>query len=242
MEDPYKILGLSAGATEQEIKAAYRRLARTHHPDSNPSEDSQQIFREITEAYGILSDERRRALFDATHGKKPKTKPQAHGTFGTVKDSGSESASRQTADAGGQSRLFQSGRKRAGSSTAVLKDLLGGFVKGTRSSKKKLDPRGERVYQFTIDALESIRGAERELALNEGETPRVIRVKIPPGVQPGQIVKVAVAELEEPLRIKILINPHPYLERDGADITVLVPVTLKEYLLGTETDVPVPGG
>lgn len=104
------------------------------------------------------------------------------------------------------------------------------------------DIRGPREYYFTIDALESIRGTTREIALKSDDgTPRVIRVKIPANIRPGASLKVPLSE-SETARIHVNVVPHPFVSRENDDVTVRVPLTLLEALNGADIEVPSPQG
>jgi curved DNA-binding protein CbpA len=100
----------------------------------------------------------------------------------------------------------------------------------------------ERFYQFTLSTLESLRETSREIALESGNPPRIIRVKIPAGVQEGTVLKIHCPETDAyPARhveVRIHIEPHEYVERQGRDITVRVPVTVFEAINGSEIEVP----
>ncbi len=111
-----------------------------------------------------------------------------------------------------------------------------------RKSNNNAPRRGIRSYRFTIDALESVQGTHREVILDEDNGPRVIRVKIPPNTPDGSSLKVNCPQTgvhpARTLKVKIEIEPHDFVEREGLDLTVKIPITLGEALRGAELEVP----
>ena len=112
----------------------------------------------------------------------------------------------------------------------------------TQSTLQESNLRGERVYRFTIDALESLQGTTREVALERGTSVRTVKVHIPVGVHGGDILTVPCPATSgfpaETIKVAIQIEPHPLLERDGLDLTVKLPITLGEAIKGAELQVP----
>lgn len=227
MIDPYEILGVAKSATDDEIRKAYRRLARRHHPDVNPgSKDAEAKFKEISGAYDLLSDPEKRRRFDA----------------GEIDASGAERPQQ------GYYRDFAAGesgrRYGAGSAYAdfadtdeLLAELLG---RGRRARGADLQ------IQLGLDMLDSISGAIRQLALPNGST---ISLTIPAGVEDGQVLRLkgkgAAAPSEGPpgdLLVQIAIRPHRFFRREGDDVLLELPVTLKEAVLGAKVRVPIPSG
>ncbi|MCB0359618.1 MAG: hypothetical protein KDD44_08270, partial [Bdellovibrionales bacterium] len=101
------------------------------------------------------------------------------------------------------------------------------------------DIRGPREYQFTISVQESLHSCTRELAIQRGGKPRVLRIKIPAGVDDQTVLSVSVDGTKYPVRVHV--KPDPYLERHGRDLTLHVPLTISEALSGTTLELPVPG-
>ena len=119
--------------------------------------------------------------------------------------------------------------------SSSTEETKGGFGAG--------DVRGERIYQFTLDATESLHGVKRELALPGADEPIRISVNIPVGVSHGDILEIDTGEgNSRKIKAKIIITPNEFLERDGLDIILSLPITIGEALNGAEIEVPCPGG
>lgn len=227
MIDPYETLGVAKSATDDEIRKAYRRLARKHHPDVNPgSKDAEAKFKEISAAYDLLSDPEKRRRFDA----------------GEIDASGAERPQQRyyrdfAAGAGGRRYGAGSGYADFADTDDLLAELLG---RGCRARGADLQ------VQLGLDMHDSISGAIRQLALPNGST---ISLSIPAGVEDGQVLRLkgkgAAALAEGPpgdLLVQIAIRPHRFFRREGDDVLLELPVTLKEAVLGARIRVPVPSG
>ncbi|HLI10974.1 MAG TPA: DnaJ C-terminal domain-containing protein [Alphaproteobacteria bacterium] len=226
MDDPYKVLGVARDAAPETIRAAYRKLAKQHHPDLNPGrKDAEDRFKAISAAYELLSDPEKRKRFDR----------------GEIDASGAERAHernfyRDFADAPGRAKY------RAEAFTDEdLADLLGGAFRAGRARDFKL-PGGDAFYTLTVDFLEAVRGAVRRLTLPDGQT---LDVTIPAGLRDGQILRLK-GKGQPGLGggppgdalIEVTVAPHPFFRRDGNDIILELPVTLKEAVLGGKVQVP----
>jgi DnaJ-class molecular chaperone len=243
MRDPYDVLGVSKSASEAEIKKAFRSLAKKHHPDTHAGDkNAQKKFQEISGAYEIVGDKEKRAKFDSgeidasgnPRGFDPR---QGGGGFHPGGPFGG----------GGQgARDFHftwdnaSGDAAEGfSAEDIFADLLGG-----RGGRGRQQPaRGEDFsVSTTISFDEAARGGTRRVVVPNGEQ---IDVKIPVGVKDGQQVRVkgrggAGRNGGPPgdILIQISVAPHPSMSRDGNDIRMELPVTLKEAVLGGKVSVP----
>lgn len=234
--DYYQVLGLSKSAAADEIKKAYRKLAKQHHPDANPDDASaQQKFAEITEAYEVLSDTDKRQKYDQ---------------FG-------HNWSKVGAGAGGHNPFEGFGG--AGSAGFDLNDILGGMFGGGGGSpfvggnpfggggrrkprpQKGQDIKAEIRVPFQVGA----EGGEHELALTVGGQQQKLSVKIPAGIEDGG--KRRLKGQGHPGRdggpagdviVTIKISPHPWFRRDGNDLVLDVPVSPSEAVLGAKVDVP----
>lgn len=227
MIDPYEILGVAKSATDDEIRKAYRRLARKHHPDVNPgSKDAEARFKEISGAYDLLSDPEKRRRFDA----------------GEIDASGAERPQQRyyrdfAAGENGRHYGAGSGYAEFADTDELLAELLG---RGRRTRGTDLQ------VQLGLDMLDSISGVARQLALPDGST---ISLTIPAGVEDGQVLRLkgkgTAAPSEGPpgdLLVQIAIRPHRFFRREGDDVLLELPVTLKEAVLGAKVRVPVPSG
>ena len=259
-KDYYNILGVKRDATEQEIKKAYRRLARKHHPDVNPGDKSAEAkFKEINEAYEVLSDKEKRQKYDR-YGDQWQYAEQFE------KAGAQQSPFRQYSPGGSQSFHFEEGGL-----DNLFGDLFQGFRTGTAGRRTR--PRRGRDVDYPVEVTleEAYHGANRILSLQSeepcpvcggtgriqnlpcsickgaGVVPRMKRleVKIPPGVKNGSRVRIA-GKGEQgysggssgDLYLVTSVKPHRQFERKGDDLNVEVEVPLTVAVLGGEISVP----
>jgi len=244
-KDFYKILGVSKDASEADIKKSYRKLARKHHPDQNQgAAASERMFKDLSEAYSVLSDPEQRQQYDAIRAMGGGARFSAGGTGGGA------GANAGFEDVFGN--LFgQSGgtRPRTGFSNADLPpefaDLFGGggmgggaFPGGFQSTRPRKG--ADRTASTSISFAGSINGTTIGLREPSGEQ---IDVRIPPGIRDGQ--KVRVKGKGQPgqagpgdLMVAVSVKEHPLFKRDGDNIRVHVPVSFPEAALGAQIDVP----
>jgi len=245
MQDPYQVLGVSRTASEAEIKKAFRSLAKKHHPDTHAGDEkAKQRFQEISAAYDILGDKDKRAKFDAgeidaagnARGFDPR---QGAGGFRGGPFGG-----------GGGARDFhftwdnQSGPASDFSAEDIFAEFLGGGRR--RGGRARPMPGEDFQVHTTVSFAEAIQGGTRRVVLANGEQ---IDVKIPPGLKDGQTVRVkgrgGAGRGGGPngdVLIQVSVAPHPFLTRDGNDLRMDLPVTLKEAVLGGKVPVPALGG
>lgn len=229
-QDYYKILGVSRDASESEIKKAYRRLARQYHPDINPgNKEAEARFKQINEAYDVLSDKAKREKYDR-FGADWQRYQQAGGAGGF--DWGSFGGS---AGSGDFADFFES--------------LFGGGARTSRRGGVAMD--GQDIdHETEITLEEAFTGTQRVLQLQGADgTPRTISVKIPPGVTTGSRVRVAGeggpgigGGRRGDLYLNIKVAPHSRFERRGNDLYLKHPVDMFTLLLGGEVRLPVMGG
>ncbi len=231
-DDPYQLLGVARDATPAQIRRAYRALAKKHHPDLNPgNKEAEERFKAISAANELLSDPERRARFDrgeidASGQERPPERPSYRGFA-----EGAEG--RRYAHAGAD-----------GFAEEDLGDLFGQMFGQRRPSGPR---RGQDVhYSLEVPFLDAVQGATQRLNLPDGST---LDVRIPPGTEDGQTLRLR--GKGGPGReggpagdafIEVHIAPHPLFERDGDDIRLDYPITLKEAALGAKLPVPTPGG
>ncbi len=239
-KDYYKILGIPKTATEKEIKAAYRKLARKHHPDVNKNDPkAADRFKEINEANEVLSDPAKRRRYDQLGADWPSY--QQAGASGGGAWPGGFRVHTQGIDAedlGGFSDFFKTF---FAGGVSGFDDLLG---RGRRRSAGPVD--AERQVELTLD--EVLHGTHRTLAISGPGGSRRVEVKIPAGVRDGSRVRVAGEGgggdegQRGDLFLRVHVLPHPIFERRGDDLhaTARVPVSL--LVLGGEAEVPTLSG
>lgn len=243
-KDFYAVLGVSKTADGGEIKKAYRKLARTLHPDHNPGDDrSEAKFKEVGEAYAVLSDPEQRQQYDQlramTGGARfaagsggPGGAASFEDLFGGMFGGG--------AGAGPRVRYQQAG---GGAPGGGFEDILGGLFGGAGGGGGFRHPRPgvDLSATATLPFRQAVEGSTVTLAV-DGQN---LTVRIPPGVHDGQKIRMrGKGRAGEPggapgdLIVTVRVQPHPVFTLDGNDLRVTVPVTFAEAALGATVDVP----
>jgi len=233
-DDPYKTLGVAKDATAEDIRKAYRKLAKKHHPDLNPgNKAAEELFKQVSSANELLSDPEKRARFDR----------------GEIDETGAEKAPprgsyRQYAEAGSGERYAHAGEGAFGD--ANFEDLFANIFE-QRAGGRAGPARGQDArYVLEAAFLEAVNGATRRLALPDGQT---LDVKIPAGTKDGDVLRLR--GRGQPGRnngpagdalIEIRVAPHPFYVREGQDIRLELPVSMREAVLGAKVNVPTPAG
>jgi len=233
-EDPYKILGVAKDASAEDIRKAYRKLAKQHHPDLNPgNKAAEEKFKAVSAANELLSDMEKRARYDR----------------GEIDESGAEKppprSYRQYADAGAGERYGYSGAQ--GFEGENFEDLFStifqnrGAGGGTQASRGR-----DMQYTLTAEFLDAVNGTQKRLTLPDGQ---VLDVKIPAGTVDGDILRLrgkgGPGRNNGPAGdalIEISVASHKFFRREGQDIRIDLPVTVPEAVLGAKVNVPTPGG
>lgn len=236
-KDYYKVLGVARNASEKEIKAAFKKLARQYHPDVNPDKkDAEEKFKEVSEAYEVLGDAKKRKQYDQFGSFNFGTRGP-HDPF--------------------QQGYWQSVNLNDFDLEDIFGDIFGfgGPKRGRRSTRFHFDSgdMGNRsrdgadiAWNLPLEFLEAVNGCEKQILLNDGKR---VRVKIPAGVVSGS--KVRLSGKGHPgvaggkpgnLIIEIHVEPHPSFQRVGDDICLDHDISLAEAIKGGKVTVPTISG
>jgi molecular chaperone DnaJ len=237
-KDFYKILGVAKDASDADIKKAYRKLARQHHPDTNAGDtNSEKKFKDISEAYSVLSDPDERQQYDAIRAMGG-ARFAPHGASGAAGGAGFDDLFGGLFTGGG-------GRQSGGYSTSggippEFADLFGGGFGGGQSFQRGPQKGADRTASTSISFAGAIRGTTIGLREPDGE---VIDVRIPAGIKDGQKVRVRGKGQYGPagngdLMVTVSVKPHDFYVRDGDNLRIHVPVSFPEAALGADIEVP----
>jgi DnaJ-class molecular chaperone len=232
MRDPYEILGVAKTATADEIRKAYRKLAKKLHPDLNPGDKhAEEQFKEVSAANDVLSDPDKRRRFDA----------------GEIDASGAEKAPpnaryyREYAGEGGHPYEGHSAYGDFAQGDDMFAELL---RRAAEQARRR--PGADLHYELEVDFLDAVNGATRTITLPGGGT---LQVTIPPGVEDGQILRLRRKGAPSPgegepgdALVQIVVRPHRFFTREGDNILLDLPVTVKEAALGAEVRTPTTTG
>ena len=248
--DYYEVLGVARDASTDEIKRAYRRLARKYHPDVSDAEDAQQRFQEIGEAYKVLKDDESRGLYDQ-YGEHWKQVAEGGPPPGTSRGGRRAPGGRGAAPGGGFRGFTDEAEYRS-----IFEDLFGA---GPGSAGWRFDQRGEDFeVPLKIPLERAFAGGQEQIRLrvprvdDSGrvvQESRTLKVKIPKGVVAGQRLRLSgqggggMGQGQAgDLYAVVEFLPHPLYRADGADIHLELPVTASEAALGAKVRVPTLGG
>jgi len=252
--DLYQRLGVARGASEQEIKKAYRSLAKQLHPDRNKDKpDAAKRFGEITQAYDLLSDKDKRARYDRGEIDEEGNPKMPFGSgFGGYSTGGGA----QGGPGGAGFENFQSGF--GGADPADLSDLFeglfgaaqrgrqggGGGFGGFRQRGRPPQKGADVNYRLKVPFIDAVALKPQRITLSDGKT---IDLKLPQGLEDGTRIRLSGKGEEGPAGrgdafVTVEIEPHRFFSRDGHNIRLTLPVTLKEAVLGAKVKVPTPEG
>lgn len=243
--DYYEILGVPTEASSDEIKKVFRRLARQYHPDMNPGDKSaEEKFKDIGEAYEVLSDPSKRSQYDQFSKflkKKSFTKktPKAS-TFRTNGRTPTQEADfSQFGDFNSfVEQLLQRPAARA-TADGVRVNTSDAYRPGTTKTYTTVNPRPDRKdveARLTLPLEKAYTGGRERIRLEDG---RSLEIDMPPGMGTGQRVRLKGQGIEGGnLYLRITVAPHPFFKVEGSDVFCQVPVTPSEAVLGAPVEVP----
>ncbi len=232
-EDPYAVLGVKPEAPQDEIRKAYRALAKKLHPDLNPGDQkAEEKFKQVSAAYDLVGDAEKRARYDR----------------GEIDASGNERPReryyRDFQGAGAEQHAYSSSSGYAdfAESEDILREMF-----GRGGGERRFRMRGQdALYRLPVEFLEAVNGATRRITMPDGGT---IDVVIPAGTRDGQVLRlrgkggagIGGGEPGDAL-VEIEVRPHKFFTREGDDIRLELPISLAEAVLGAKLDVPTPTG
>ena len=222
--DYYEVLGIKRGASEAEVKKAYRKLVRQHHPDRNPGDKGAEAkFKEVQEAYDTLGNKEKREQYDQFgHAGPGGSNPFAGGGPAGNPFAG---ASFDPNDLGEIFRRFGMG----GGAESDPEEMTGRRPRGRRG------PPPPSEADVSIPFLVAANGGKVSLGVDGSE----VELKVPAGIEEGKRLRLAgKGRGGGDLLVRILIEPHPWFKRDGSNVVLEAPLSLPEAALGTRLDVP----
>ncbi|MBA3054570.1 MAG: J domain-containing protein [Sphingomonadales bacterium] len=251
MADPYAILGVARGASEKDIKSAYRKLAKELHPDRNKDNPkASERFSEVTRAYDLLSDKDKRARFD--RGEIDSDGNPAN-PFGAGGHGGGFGAGGPFGGAGGPRGGYRpegfegfGGQQEGVDISDLFEGLFGGRAKGgANGGARRPAPRGANVqYRLRVPLTDAATLSPQRISLADGTT---IDLKLPAGVEDGTQMRLAGKGESGPggkgdAPVTIELMPHPFFRREGDNLRLDLPITLDEALNGAKVKVPTADG
>lgn len=239
-EDYYAALGVDRSASPDEIRAAYRKLARKHHPDLNPDDKSaKEKFQKIQSAFDVLNDAKKREMYDRYGSAYESVGAGGAGPHPWAGDGPNVDINLDD--------LFGGGPQGGG-----FADIFKHFSqRGKRQQQRTAPERGGNIeHSITVPFTTAVLGGEAQIGIRRGDgRAETIQVKIPAGIEDGK--KIRLRGQGEPSRnggpagdilIKVSAAPHPHFRRQGKRLDVCVPITLAEAVGGAKIDVPTPHG
>jgi DnaJ-class molecular chaperone len=225
-KDYYKILGLKKGASEKEIKAAYRKLARKHHPDLNAgNKQAEGRFKEINEANEVLSDPEKRKRYDELGADWDRV--------------GSSGGAGGGFPGGFNVRTEGFGGGGATDFSDFFRTFFGGGAGADPFARARRPPPTDMEQDVELSLEQLMNGTQLQFEVHDGETAQHLEVKIPAGLREGSRVRMAGKGAHGgDIYLRVRLKPHPLFERRGDDLAVRVKAPLTTVVLGGELDVP----
>lgn len=262
MADYYQLLGVSKGVSDDELKKAYRKMARKYHPDVSKEANAEEKFKEVQTAYDVLKDKEKRKLYDQFGDQWQQAKQAKDQGF----DPGAAGFGGGGAGFGGfgfgdDVHVYTSGG--GGPQDDIFESIFGGggfkggagFGGGRAQSRRPQPTKGKDIRATVdVDLIDAYNGTEKTFQVGipqaDGSTnPKALKVKIPKGITNGQQIRLSGqggagshGGANGDIYIKVHIKPHQYFNVEGADIYLDLPITPWEAALGTKINVPTLGG
>jgi curved DNA-binding protein len=248
--DFYQLLGVPRTASQDEIQRAYRKLARTYHPDVNKDPAAEERFKDISEAYDVLSDPQTRRRYDAFGADFRQVPEDVDPETWRRAQAGARSGARARSGAGSRGAGPGAGGFSFGSGGDVdLDDLLGGLFGGRAGRGWGPVAGADQEAEIQLSVEDAYRGGRRPITLSGPDGPRTLEVTIPAGVTDGQRIRLAGqggrgSDGARPgdLYLRVRIAPHPNYRLEGRDLHVELRLAPWEAALGTTVAVPTPAG
>lgn len=249
-KDYYAVLGVPRDADDVAIKKAYRKLARTHHPDANPGDPTaEQRFKDIGEAYAVLSDTEQRQRYDAIRAMGSGARFTAGGASAGGPEGFEDLLGNLFGGGTGRSqrvRFTTSGRggPGAGAYDDLLQDILRNAGTAGGSPGGAPGGRGRDVEAAVrIPLRQALRGTQVRLGVNERGGQRPVTARIPPGIKDGQKVRLRGQGIAGPggagdVIVTVTVEPDPVFTWDGTALRLSVPITFAEASLGADVEIP----
>jgi curved DNA-binding protein len=254
--DYYEVLGVKKTATEEEIKKAFRKLAMKHHPDRNPgNKQAEERFKEINEAYAVLSDKQKRQQYDQFGPSGFSQRYSQEDIFrgfdisDLLKDLGFSfgraggGGRRGRPQYGGFEDLFGGFGRGGGAQTGDFRDIFSG---GGYQDQGPFGHKGQDINsELRLSFEEAARGAEKKVRFSKGNRIEEVSVKVPAGIESGKKLRLAGKGMEGAggshagdLYLKVSVAEHPVFKREGSDILVDKEIKISDAVLGTSIEVP----
>jgi curved DNA-binding protein len=250
-KDYYDTLGVKRGAGAEDIKRAYRKLARKYHPDVSKEKNAEAKFKDVQEAYEVLKDPDKRATYDrlgSDYRSGQQFRPPPGWDFG-------QSSSHRFSDLNGFSDFFSSlfggtagfansaghGSQAFGRSTGFGSGGSGGPGGFGGFGASQAQPEADAgILEVTVE--EAYSGTKRRVTLNEGGRPRQVDVQIPAGIGDGQALRIAGGAGRPALIFRVKVRTHALFVLNGKDVQIELPLAPWEAALGAKVAVPTLGG
>jgi len=252
MRDPYQVLGVAKAATQAEVKKAFRKLAKQHHPDQNPTDPkAKEKFAEINAAYEIVGDDKKRAQFDRGEidaEGKPRH-PGFEGFEGFAQGAG-PGGFRRGPGGGGQHFEFNFGGGGAGFEAAdIFADLFGGARggrPGAGAGRQAREPGADIALEAAIPLETALHGGKARVLMPSGRT---LEVDVPAGMEEGKQIRLRGQGQPSPsggpagdALVTVRFEKHGLFKIEGRDLRLDLPITLYEAVLGAKVETPTLSG